>query len=284
MTEETQVDESGGEDFEAEAREMHWVPKEEYRGDPKDWVSAQEFVERGRQIMPILRENNKRLIEEQRSMRETVRQLAAKLEAAQGDFDTLQEFHNEEVSRRVEETRKELLSQLKVAKREGDVDTEVELQGQLSKLDAANTAVEEEIEEAGGKKPDAPQLTPDYLEWKSANDWFETDAERTYEAMAQATRLTKERPELRGKLFFAELDKRLHGKTSRPGNGKVEGSRGGASNTGGNGRTYADLDKDARAQCDKYAKKFVKKDGKFKTVDEYRKHYVAELENTGYFQ
>lgn len=42
---------------EARARRLGWHPKEEYNGAPGKWVDAAEFVRRGEEQMPLLREN-----------------------------------------------------------------------------------------------------------------------------------------------------------------------------------------------------------------------------------
>ena len=58
--------EGGGEqrDYEAEAKEMGWVPQDQYHDDPTKWVDAKDFVERGEHILPILRANNKKIKKE----------------------------------------------------------------------------------------------------------------------------------------------------------------------------------------------------------------------------
>ena len=40
-----------------EARLFGWVPNEEFRGSEDDWVDAEVFVKRGKEINPILRKN-----------------------------------------------------------------------------------------------------------------------------------------------------------------------------------------------------------------------------------
>src|ERR1035437_4183631 len=145
MAENEQEDNTDTGSIEVEARDMGWVPKDEFRGDESKWVSAEQFVDHGRHVMPILRKNNERLLADQQGMKAQLRQLTAELEAAKEDFSTLEEFHSEEVTRRVAETRKELLTQIKAAKREGDVDTEVDLTDQLQRLNSANTDAEDEI-------------------------------------------------------------------------------------------------------------------------------------------
>ena len=51
-------------EVEKEARLQGWVPKDEFRGKETDWIDADIFVQRGREINPILRKNNERITKE----------------------------------------------------------------------------------------------------------------------------------------------------------------------------------------------------------------------------
>ncbi len=46
---------------ELEARRLGWVDKEEFKGDPDKWRPADEFLDRGRRILPIVQANERRL-------------------------------------------------------------------------------------------------------------------------------------------------------------------------------------------------------------------------------
>jgi len=48
---------------EARAREMGWKPLAEYRGPPGKWQPAADFISRGENILPIVRDQNRRLTE-----------------------------------------------------------------------------------------------------------------------------------------------------------------------------------------------------------------------------
>src|SRR3990167_8194923 len=50
-------------EVETKARDMGWVPKEQYRGDPERWKPADEFVRRGEEVLPIVNAENRRLKE-----------------------------------------------------------------------------------------------------------------------------------------------------------------------------------------------------------------------------
>lgn len=56
----------------AEARQLGWVPQEEFRGDQSRWVDADSFVKRGHEVMPILKANNARLMGEVTSLKATL--------------------------------------------------------------------------------------------------------------------------------------------------------------------------------------------------------------------
>lgn len=54
---------------EARARDMGWKPLAEYRGPPGKWQPAADFVARGETILPIVRDQNRRLTEDMTKLR-----------------------------------------------------------------------------------------------------------------------------------------------------------------------------------------------------------------------
>lgn len=283
MSAQTEVDVSA--EVETEARSMGWVPQEEFRGDKSKWIEASTFVERGKEFIPFLRKSNEGLIRELNSLRLQVNQQAQRLEASQKDFDNLQDMQNEEIVRRVEETKLDLRKQIKQAARDGEHEQVADLQEQLTELTVAQKAAEPAVngKQVAGNVDTGqqPALSPEFLAWKSANPWFDTDPDKTDEAMIVGARIKRENPDLIGRAFLSELDKRLAERAPRSRTSKVEGSRGGSTQSSSAGRTYADLPAEAKAACDKYAKKFVNPNGRFKTIADYRLHYVKQLEETG---
>lgn len=57
--------------WESEAKEMGWVPQDQFKGDPDKWRPADEFVRRGEDILPIVRKQNEKLHGEVKELRET---------------------------------------------------------------------------------------------------------------------------------------------------------------------------------------------------------------------
>lgn len=282
----------GDESLVIEARSMGWKPKDEFRGDQSKWIEAKDYVEFGRKALPILQQNNQRLHGSVSALEARVNQLTAALEASKNDFQVMQEVQNEELTRRVQEERQNLLTRLKAAKRDDDTDLEVELTDQLTRL---NTAQAEAETPAKGPTRDEQEaqaaqipLNPAMRDWVQANEWFGKDPQKTARAVGIGHLVRADHPDLMGAEFYQEVDRRLAKLNVAParGDGKVAPSSGGSGSGGGGdaGRTYADLPAEAKKACDRYAEKFVNPNGQFKTTADYRKHYVRQLEQTGYFQ
>lgn len=263
------------------ARSMGWVSKEEFKGNEAKWIDADEFVENGQKVLPILRKNNQMLMQSTNALSNEIQALKDQLKARDGELESFQEFHKEELARRVKETRDSIKAQLKQAKDEGDTGTEVELTDQLLRLntaerEAASAAVPAKSKKDDGDAQVAEQPSAETLAFIRDFPQFASDEEFHFEVLALGARIKKANPELKGQTFFDELRRRLAKAAPPP--GKVGESRGGASQGRTGGRTYADLPADAKAACDKWERKLVGPDKKFKDTASFRKFYVEQLE------
>ncbi len=291
------VDQGEGDDgqsvVEGKALAMGWLPKEQFKGDTEKWVDASTFLERGEHFLPMLKKRNERQDAQIRTLSAKVEQLTATLEAAGKDLENYQQFHVEEVNRRVDQAKKELIAQIKQARSEGNEDVEIDLTARLAGLQSAQDEAKDKSSEEEGQKGKAAPKRPEYdpnldeplQEWIAANPWYggksPEDVRRSYEVMGIGQAIKMEHPTLVGKAFYAELDKRLAGE-SRPVRSKVESSRGGTTGAKASGRGYSNLPAEAKQVCDANAERFVNPNGKYKTAAEYRKHFVKQLEDTGY--
>lgn len=265
-------------DIEQEARAMHWVPKEEFKGNEADWVDAETFVEKGRQIMPILRENNKRLIGEVTAKTAEIDNVKAQLTELQESVEAMKAFHEESTKAQVEKARRDILANLKEAKVNGDVDGEMEQTSILSQFDAAQRTVTTVKPTQTVSTQAATQLDPDVKQWMSENPWYGVDHERSGFMDGIARRLRAESSPLTGRAFLEAaaqaVEERLGAAQGRPVS-KVEGGRGGGTARSG-GTDYASLPAEARAQCDKQAAKFVGANKAFKDVKSWNAYYASE--------
>lgn len=115
------IDEATGLEYAEEARMQGWVPKEEFRGAPGAHKSAKEFVEHGKNILPVMRNNidrmSKKMDEQERMIKAQAsayeRQIKGqqdelerkKIEAVElGDVDTYKDIEKRQQNLRPVET------------------------------------------------------------------------------------------------------------------------------------------------------------------------------------
>ena len=270
---------------EQEARGMGWLPKEEFKGKEENWVDAEVFVEKGRQILPIVQANNKRL-------EQTVQQLSSKLSAAEratqaanAAIEALQEAQAEDVKEQVAAATKELQTQIAAASRDGDHEQVAELTGKLVDLKTADQKADDKDDDKGGDKGDAPQipqhLVDEITTWYKENEAFLEDSRTRRMARLIGEELLAAGETKRGKAFLdivkAEVEKTLGG--SSRGSGKVNGGNGGTgrSNDGGGdggAKTFNDLPKEAKDAAARMTSRMVGPDRKYKTQADWYKGYT----------
>lgn len=139
-----------GSDYESQAREQGWLPKEEYQGDPEKWKPAKEFVERGELFGKI-------------------DHLGRELKETKKALKMLQEHHS-----KVKETEyKRAVDELKALQKkhleEGNSDGYLETTELLTDLKAEQKA--REVLETNT----TPQLDPRFTQWIEKNVWYNKD-------------------------------------------------------------------------------------------------------------
>lgn len=262
--------------IEQEARTLGWVPAEEFKGDPNRWVDADTFVERGHTVMPILRKNNERLETLVKQQSEELNKMKNLFNASQESITELQKVHAEATKAAVEKARREVMSELKQAKLDGDVEREIALTEELGELKARQTQA------AQPPAPAAPapqqEIHPDFQAWMDENKWFGTDQRKTLKAMgiAQILRSDPENESLNGREFFDRVLQEMEGRTP-PRADKVGGAR--PSGTGGGGgasggKSFADMPTEAKDACDRQSKKVVGEGRAFKDMTTWRSYYA----------
>lgn len=293
---------------EQRARDMGWSPRDQWRGNPDSWIDAPEFLQRGEQIMPILRNNLRASEGKISSLEAQIRKQNEALQAANESIKVLTNLSTEQSRQAAKDKRRQLLREQAQARTDGDTDREIEIGEQIadvtSQINAAQADADAEPprrstkSKAAAQQPpanndqqDNPVNSPEYQAWARDNPWFGTDARRTNLATTIAAELrgNPANANLQGRAFFdkvtAEMNAMLGGGSSRPTTSKVEGSAGGGGNSAqgsastSNGKTYADLPPDAKAACERFARDVVGDGRAFKTIADWRKHYVTEYFN-----
>jgi hypothetical protein len=255
---------------ESEARQFGWVPVEEFRGNKESWVDADAFVKRGKEINPILRKNNERLMTELNSTKSQI----AELRAATEEFKKFQQetFAKKEVELRTElET---LKIQKKQAIREGDGDLAVDLDDQIDTVRENITESQKaKVEAARVPEPVQQPVPPEVGEWMDSNSWYSKDSKMRAATDAVASQIVKDQPWLAGKAFLDALDRELSNTFSEEKLGKrvkprspVEGSTTPSKSSGK--QSFDNLPSEAKVAADKFVKQ-----GIIKSREEYVKMY-----------
>ena len=247
-------------DAESRARKMGWHPKDEYEGsgrDPAKWVDAEEFVRRGENELPVLRERfrkSERLAEKQAKQLAEGNKLLRDLVASQkADRDKAVKA----ALSKAEKDRKEAISV-------GDIAETERLSGEIEEhKDALNQPVAAEREHRAESKAEIPE---EVIEWVDANPWFTSD--KTLNAFATAQygefladkslnetqRLAKVRAEVVRR--FPEKfsnPRRTHQPSVESGNGNVNGRR-------KMEKGWSDLPRDAQDIADRLIRQGAVKD------------------------
>lgn len=279
-------------EVEKQARLFGWVPKEEYKGEEKSWLDAPEFVERGKQILPIVQSNNKRLMGQIHQMNSELSSVQESLKAADATIRALEESRDKDVKAQVEATRRQLKEELVQASRDGDHAAVADLTDQMTRLTAAERRADDEGEDEGEELPRKsargedkipPAMKAEVEDWYGRNPEFRTNARKIGLGRAISVEF-RQAGDLRVGAEFLdavaeEVDKALGG-SPRGGSSKVSGDNGGrgrqTGGAGGGQKTYADLPAEARAACDKMAARLVGPNRAHKDIKSWRDSYVTQ--------
>ena len=244
-------EQSEGSAVEVEARSMGWVPQDEFRGPKDQWRDATEFVERGKNVLPIVNS----LLKKEREKTSKLETKFAKSEAEWKDrFGRLEKMSTAALDRQREQLMAQFADKKEAAVERGDMEAyrtaEKAEKKALSDLD--------EKVEAKDQREVLPEGVRETLEsWVVDNQWFVKDPEANAWANAYHVKLLDKEPGLtleenlakvrsQAKVKFPELfgvdDKAKRGS-------RVEG---GSRNGGGGGGTlYSKLPSDAKQIADK---------------------------------
>jgi hypothetical protein len=265
MSEEIDTPES----IHAEAETQGWVPKENFRGRESDWVDAETFVKRGREILPLLRKNNDNLMKDLSATKEQLKEFR---EAAE-EFKKFQKDAYERKANDYERRILEIRENRAQAISDGD--------GQkVNALDDALDEAKDSLKEAQQAVRDAVKvpdqvMDPGLQSWLNRNEWFGKDARMTGIANGIGESIRLDFPDLKGQGFIDKLDEILaeefptkFGKSKTTPRSPVESGSGRQSRSGGSSQSYDNLPADAKAACDRFVKQ------KLMT----REQYVSEFD------
>lgn len=275
------------------AREMGWVPQEEWKGPAEKWSDADEYVRKGEEVLPIIRANNRKLSQQLSAKDQEIARLRQSHTELQESVKAIQEIQSREATGRVDRAIRNTRRQIEEARSERDTEKVIELQETLDELEEEKETLSAGKPANKGQRQDGqddddtprpnPQLQQELQDWTDENTWYGTDKLRTKLVNAAASEVKAKNPKLVGKAFLdacvAQVDAEFpelgqpRG-VSKTAGGSASGSRSTPSTS--KGKSYRDLPADARSACDKDATRVVGEGKMFKTKDAYQAWYVKE--------
>lgn len=278
---------SGGNDpgernYEQEARSEGWRPLEQFKGEHSKWIDAKEFVERGENILPLVKAQNSKL----KGELETQKRSLGEMRTAMDEFRLFHEETSAKLKKDAQQAYTKAEADLKQARKQARQD------GDDDKVDEINDAIvdlKKEAEKEATKLAKAPTAqsnadiskTPEFKQWAEENPWFgdesnKDNVRKSRLAVAVGQDIRAKSPNISIKAFLEqvteEVEETFGGKsTQREPASKVEGSRRGS---GGGSKSFADLPPDARKQCEDDIKKHVGPNKVYKTAKEYQAYFA----------
>ena len=243
------------------ARRMGWVPAEDFRGDPHKWVDADEFVKRGEDIMPILKERN-RVLDGQLSA------MQSELADMKATFKQFGEYHKQQIAAQYERALKDLKKQQLAAVEIGDVVAYQRAENEIGQvLDQAAKLQPQQVQPQPQQSD--PMNDPVFKSWLAENQWYGKHVEASGYANMAGDVLKNQG--LTGKALLdavaAEVKSKFPALVPKPKAAPaVEGdvpSQGG----GKGGKSYRDLPAAEKAACDRFVAKGIM------TREQYVKDY-----------
>ncbi len=264
-----------------EATSMGWRPREDFKGDPEKWTPPDEWVERGKHVLPIMQQNNKRLQKELFTRDQKLVTLEQQFADTRQQLERLDAHYTEANKRAVAQAKRDLLVSLRTARDEGDLEAEQEILGQLDDIRVAEKDTKES--KKPDKKSEAPtsydkQLDPDTQAFLSDNPWYGEDKKRTKAYTRLAEDMRDEGVTSTGRAFMDEVLERLEAQENsedehrRP-SSKVESGNSRSSSRAG-AKSFASLPAEAKKACHDDVDILVGPDKLYKTQKEWEDAYA----------
>ena len=158
--------------IETKARGMGWMPKEEFKGDEKKWRPAEEFVERGENILPIVKE---RLGKLEKTNQKLAKELSETHQSVRDIKDFFDNSRKSDRKKAYQEAFQDIEAQQRAAVEIGDTDSYDDLQ--KKKLQSYRQFTEESKAADAPRREEGPSPEEDQRadEFIKDNDWFRKD-------------------------------------------------------------------------------------------------------------
>lgn len=146
------------------ATEDGWVPKNEWKGDPADWKTADEFLSYDGTSRKELHKRNEKLYKEMDDLKRLVKSADKKSNEYERNMKALVAMQAQAIQQTREATRQEIIDKQRAAAVDGDVEALDRLEKERDKLDKEKPPPVQQ--------PQQFNIPPDVQEWVNDNPWF----------------------------------------------------------------------------------------------------------------
>lgn len=243
---------------ESQATSQGWVAKDKYKGDPKKWVDAKTFVDRGERFVTNLQQE--------------VAVLRGKIEGFEGTKAAFVKFHEESITRKDAEL-KEAIASLRVqrseAQRDGEHEQAIALEDRIDLLKDQQKELKAPIAQdaAPAAKPGLNMKDPMLLDWiEDGNQWFQDEPTLRDYAIVLGEQFISNGETVRGRAFLDKVAEAMkkefprrfressEGGMRNAAGGSGNGGNRDSKNPGGAGKTERDLPAEDQALMRQFIK------------------------------
>lgn len=275
---------------ETEARSMGWVPQDEWRGSKDTWRPADEFVKRGKEVLPIVRSQLDREKKKVQELEKKINETADEIKAGYDErFKRLERMNTVALQKQADQIYRSFEQQKLAAVEQGDRKEYERLNtDQRQALIDLQSGYEPEPEVEPVKKaePQKQSLPPAVSDWMERNDtWFNKDNVLTASASAYHAQLLKDAPGLPLDQNLKKVDEFLRQKfpekfgiepaQQRAHAPSLEGGNR-QSGSAGRAKSWSDLPPEAKQAGEKFVSQGLFGDDQKKAREDYAKEYWSQ--------
>ena len=241
-----------------EAIDTGWQPEEQFKGDKSKWRPADEWVERGRNLIPIIKSQVK-------DYKGKIDYLESQLESQKKTTERILKMNENNSKRAYEQAKRKLSAKQMEAVKDGDTEKWARLKEEEDKLEPPEQV-----------QPEQPSESPVFTTWKGSNTWYGQDSDMSLFADSYGKTL-----ENSGKTYeqiLSEVETKVKEvfphKFENPARNAppaVESPSVSAPSPAKNKNTYAGLPADAKKMCNQDVG-----DGLYKSKEDWVKAYYEE--------
>jgi hypothetical protein len=182
---------------EQRARNMGWMPKGAWRGEPDRWVDAATYVERGERMLPLLQERNRALDRTVSDLKTESRESKQLLSDLLVRTRKAEKVGYDRAMRELNQKRADAVAQ-------GDAETFNKVEQEIREMGPAP-----EVPAPAPVVQAPPGVDPVVTAWIRRNQWFNRDREANAAAVAALTTVESENPGASLEEHLSEVEDRI---------------------------------------------------------------------------